>query len=128
VSIVAHRPQVVSLPTNGESGTAVTALTVSHLDEIVAAAGDRRRCRQAADPDLWFPVLGSRSPSLEREAREQRYAERLCAGCPVIAECLELALRTERGRHGVWGGTSEWQRERVLRARTTRQLVGVAAS
>ena len=43
-------------------------------------------------------------------------AKRVCEGCPVQERCLEYALRN-RIDHGVWGGCSERQRRRILRAR-----------
>lgn len=45
-------------------------------------------------------------------------AKRICAECPVKTECLEYALEN-RIDHGVWGGTSERQRRRILKARKT---------
>jgi len=43
-------------------------------------------------------------------------ARRVCDGCPVKDHCLEYAL-TNRIDHGVWGGTSERERRRILKAR-----------
>ena len=43
-------------------------------------------------------------------------ARQICAGCAVKTECLEYALRN-RIDHGVWGGTSERERRRILRQR-----------
>lgn len=43
-------------------------------------------------------------------------AKRICAQCPVIDPCLEYAL-ANRIDHGVWGGCSERQRRRILKAR-----------
>lgn len=43
-------------------------------------------------------------------------ARRFCADCPVKEPCLEYALRN-RIDHGVWGGTSERERRRILRRR-----------
>ena len=43
-------------------------------------------------------------------------AKRICVQCPVVDGCLEYAL-TNRIDHGVWGGTSERQRRRILKAR-----------
>jgi WhiB family redox-sensing transcriptional regulator len=43
-------------------------------------------------------------------------ARRICATCPVASPCLEYALRN-RIDHGVWGGASERERRRILRAR-----------
>lgn len=46
-------------------------------------------------------------------------ARKICDDCPVKMECLEYAL-VNRIDHGVWGGTSERQRRRILRARSGR--------
>jgi WhiB family transcriptional regulator, redox-sensing transcriptional regulator len=43
-------------------------------------------------------------------------AQRVCAQCPVRMECLEYALE-HRVDHGVWGGASERERQRILRSR-----------
>ena len=43
-------------------------------------------------------------------------AKRICETCPVKAPCLEHALE-HRIDHGVWGGASERQRRRLLKAR-----------
>ena len=42
------------------------------------------------------------------------YARKICATCDVKALCLDYALRN-RIDHGVWGGTSERERRRILR-------------
>lgn len=60
-------------------------------------------CRDA-DPELFFS-------SSEAEVAS---AVRICGGCPVREECLEWALDT-RVRYGIWGGTTERERRRVLR-------------
>jgi WhiB family transcriptional regulator, redox-sensing transcriptional regulator len=62
-------------------------------------------CREASAGEF-FPSDGV---GVER-------ARRVCAGCPVKAECLEYAL-TYRIDHGVWGGCSERERRRILRQR-----------
>jgi WhiB family redox-sensing transcriptional regulator len=46
-------------------------------------------------------------------------AKRICATCPVVDTCLEYALENHID-HGVWGGTSERQRRRILKARGIR--------
>ncbi len=43
-------------------------------------------------------------------------ARRICASCKVREHCLEYAL-THRIDHGVWGGSSERERRRILKRR-----------
>lgn len=40
-------------------------------------------------------------------------AIRVCSNCVVIEECLEYALENKE-EHGVWGGTSERERRRII--------------
>lgn len=83
-----------------------------HMDETFATPDHRTpgwmlraRCREAA-PGEFFPSDGV----------GVEMARRVCADCPVKAECLEYAL-TYRIDHGVWGGCSERERRRILRQR-----------
>jgi WhiB family redox-sensing transcriptional regulator len=46
------------------------------------------------------------------------HAKVVCSTCPVQSMCLEYALE-HRIDHGVWGGTSERQRRRILKQRRT---------
>jgi WhiB family redox-sensing transcriptional regulator len=43
-------------------------------------------------------------------------ARKICATCPSQESCLDYAL-TNRIDHGVWGGTSERERRRILKRR-----------
>lgn len=45
----------------------------------------------------------------------QATAKQVCAGCPVVAECLEFARQFEMP--GVFGGTSKKQRQAMRAAR-----------
>jgi WhiB family transcriptional regulator, redox-sensing transcriptional regulator len=65
----------------------------------------RARCRQMT-PGEFFPSDGVGVD----------VARRICADCPVQEECLAYAL-DYRIDHGVWGGTSERERRRILRRR-----------
>ncbi len=65
----------------------------------------RGACRHYP-PDAFFPSDGV---GVER-------AKEICAECPVKMRCLEYALE-HRIDHGVWGGASERQRQRILRER-----------
>jgi len=60
-----------------------------------------------SDPDLFFPIAPS-GPALQQIAQ----AKAICARCPVRCECLRFALTTHQ-IHGVWGGTSEEDRQRL---------------
>lgn len=62
-------------------------------------------CRDA-DPELFF--------SNDETDREEALA--MCGACPVRNECLEHALAT-REAYGIWGGTDEQERKRLLRRR-----------
>jgi WhiB family transcriptional regulator, redox-sensing transcriptional regulator len=57
-------------------------------------------------PSLFFPSDGA---GVEK-------ARKVCATCPMRTQCLEYAL-VNRVDHGVWGGTSERQRRRILKSR-----------
>jgi len=66
---------------------------------------ERGKCRDL-DPAIFFPNDGIGVQA----------AQRICAECPVKEPCLEYAL-ANRVDHGVWGGTSERERRRILRQR-----------
>jgi hypothetical protein len=63
------------------------------------------RCAQT-DPEIFYPDKGGNTND----------AKRVCAGCPVRANCLEYALDRDE-RYGVWGGLSRKERERLLKLR-----------
>lgn len=91
---------------------------MSVLEAIVApfdATG--APCVQSGNPDAWHPTA---NPS-------EQYAAGLCAHCPLTAECLEFALKLEKGtgkRYGVWAGTTASQRSLIAVRRNRR---GVSA-
>jgi WhiB family redox-sensing transcriptional regulator len=61
-------------------------------------------CRNAPDPDLWFPERGDGAGT---------QATRICTTCPVREACLEAAVRRNE-THGVWGGAGG-NRRKALR-------------
>lgn len=61
-------------------------------------------CREA-DPEIFFASTRA----------DERAAVAVCSTCAVADQCLEFAIET-RERFGVWGGTSERQRRKMLRA------------
>jgi WhiB family transcriptional regulator, redox-sensing transcriptional regulator len=63
-------------------------------------------CKDAPDPDVFFP---GKTASAEA-------AKQVCAGCPVIGDCLEFALATMPAPdrdHGVYGGLTPAERARL---------------
>lgn len=60
-------------------------------------------CR-GMDPEVFFPPGDA----------DVSEALRVCRVCPVRQECLEWALST-RERFGIWGGTTEQERRRIMR-------------
>ena len=65
-------------------------------------------CREA-DPELFFPIA-AHGPGAGEVAR----AKAVCAACRVRRQCLQYALATHQ-LHGVWGGTSEDERQLHVR-------------
>lgn len=62
-------------------------------------------CRNYA-PSVFFPSDGV---GVDR-------ARKICKTCSVSEQCIEYALE-HRIDHGVWGGTSERERRRILKRR-----------
>jgi WhiB family redox-sensing transcriptional regulator len=65
---------------------------------------DRPACA-GTDPEVFFPRVG--------DHYNAALARRICARCPIMAECREQHLDEQ---YGIWGGTNGRQRQR-LRAR-----------
>lgn len=61
-------------------------------------------CREA-DPEIFFAATRA----------DERAALAVCSTCAVADECLQFAIET-RERFGVWGGTNERERRKMLRA------------
>jgi len=65
----------------------------------------RGKCREYPS-EVFFPITGA----------DTIIAQRICAECVVVSECLEYALDNHI-EHGVWGGMSERERRGLQRAR-----------
>ncbi len=67
-------------------------------------------------PPEWFERAGCAGTDAEsffpEKGNSARPAKRVCANCPVRAECLDYAL-AHHERWGVWGGLSERERRRL---------------
>ena len=70
----------------------------------------KARCASES-PDVFFPSDGVGVLA----------AQKICADCPVVNECLEYALANHIS-HGVWGGASERRRRRLQRRRQQERL------
>lgn len=64
---------------------------------------------------LFLPETGNSGPERRAAAAAEARALLICAECPVRTECLEHAVR-EREFHGTWGGTTEDERKKLIRA------------
>jgi WhiB family redox-sensing transcriptional regulator len=106
-------------PRSGDAGrspqaaaTATLSLTRESTNDVTL---DDDWAREAActshDPELFFPIGGSRPALLQIEQ-----AQRICSTCPVRTSCLEWALGIGV-EFGVWGGMSEEDRRAVARRR-----------
>jgi WhiB family transcriptional regulator, redox-sensing transcriptional regulator len=82
------------------------------VTRLAVAVAQRGTCAGSDTPDAWFPPEPVSATASAREAA-QAHARALCVGCPVLGDCLALALiRGEE--HGVWGGTTAHERQVLL--------------
>lgn len=58
------------------------------------------------DPNIFFPSDGV----------GVEIAKKICAECIVKSQCLDYAI-DNRIDHGVWGGTSERERRKIIKSR-----------
>lgn len=89
----------------------------------ISAKSEGPRTLQLAVPGAWTKqakCIGdfSRFTDMERMLKDGKAAE-LCAGCPVIEQCLSAAMREEHGltagnRYGVRGGLSPKERAALV--------------
>ena len=91
------------------------AMSIAHLTEVVETTAepvaspfrepwmDDAAC--AGRTPLFFGIAGERP---ERRARREARARKVCASCPVLEPCRQMARRN--GENGFWGGESEEER------------------
>lgn len=65
---------------------------------------------QENDPETWFPS----GENLPEDTEKIRVAKSLCSQCHERTKCLTFAV-TNRIRYGIWGGTTEKERESLIR-------------
>lgn len=71
--------------------------------QLTAPAWHEQAICAQTDPEEFFPDKGGSTA----------IAKRICNTCPVQAECLDHAL-IHQEQFGIWGGTSERERRRML--------------
>lgn len=64
----------------------------------------------------WAACRGASEPFFSYDEETVARARAICEGCPVRKECLRTALADPR-LTGVWGATTEAQRDRIRRQR-----------
>lgn len=85
------------------------------MAEHPAPANDPRAACRGADIELFV------SPDdTDEEPYPSAEAMSFCNRCAIRPECLDWAL--SNGEIGVWGGTSTYQREQLLRERRQKRL------
>ena len=103
--MTARHPQLEWSP-----GSAAPVLQLADLSQEPLNWWDSAACRDT-DTTAFFPAKGGGTA----------YVKRLCATCPVASECLEDQMEFEGrrgyGRHGIWGGTTPEQRNRIAQQR-----------
>ena len=70
---------------------------------------DKTPC-QKNDPEIWFPD----GENLPKDIEKISLAKSLCAQCHESTKCLSFAV-TNRVRYGIWGGTTESERWKLIR-------------
>jgi WhiB family redox-sensing transcriptional regulator len=74
---------------------------------------------------MWLVANTEEPEWAGEELNDRDLAARLCEGCPVQRECLELELRTAgESTVGVWGALSEEDRRKVHRSWQARRQGG----
>lgn len=72
------------------------------------------------DPEAWFPAGETGLHAIQAEE-----AKAVCRRCPVMSTCLNWAMETRQ--QGVWGGTTDQDRDGIRR-RVARRLRNTGAT
>lgn len=84
-------------------------------------------CKDYPDPDLWHYETSMVKDEAELNAWRMAEAKRICAICPVKAECLAEGLRDENmlifnsTEGSIWGGQTLGERTRTRDKKFTRK-------
>lgn len=69
----------------------------------------RAQCR-GIDPDIFVHPDGERGAA---RRRRERMAKQICAGCPVLQQCVQYSIAAAEP-FGTWGGITENERFSIL--------------
>ncbi|WP_410605009.1 WhiB family transcriptional regulator [Amycolatopsis sp. lyj-90] len=98
--------------------------TAAHLDRYADVPDEVLAEVVTRDGLCFWAFDRSEIPELSgMDTPDRELAARMCAGCPVIDECLELELRSAgEDTVGVWGALPDTDRRRVYRAWRERRM------
>ena len=116
-SVAALAPPGTSTVSTESTGTLAKRIGARGLCAPVWAA-----LAVTGDNDPWFPV-DDEGKVIESGDKAVKAARRACSGCPVIAECLELAWREESVTgdvNGIRGALAADERRAAYRAASIR--------
>ena len=81
---------------------------IEEVFPMIATTWRKQAACRGLDVEAFYPVTEDEADAAEAKA--------VCAVCPVRQACLEHAL-AHREREGIWGGTTERERRRIVRQR-----------
>ena len=81
---------------------------IEEVSPMIATTWRKQAACRGLDVEAFYPVTEDDADAAEAKA--------VCAVCPVRQACLEHAL-AHREREGIWGGTTERERRRIVRQR-----------
>lgn len=76
------------------------------------------------DPELFFPPKGGMNDYRTNHLSIRWPAMAICEQCPVRAECLMYAYKTDQ-RHGIWGGLTPNSRTLLMTKHRSQKDAGV---
>lgn len=100
-------------------------MTLTAIDSTFQTTDEDRPAPEASgiaamDPGLWDGALCAQTDPeafFPEKGESPREAKRLCnSDCPIKEQCLETAIARNE-RHGIWGGLSPRERDKIVRDR-----------
>ncbi len=95
-------------PPNRANQVSAFSTVIEEVFPMIATTWRKQAACRGLDVEAFYPVTEDEADAAEAKA--------VCAVCPVRQACLEHAL-AHREREGIWGGTTERERRRIVRQR-----------